>query len=104
MTSYPVKVSWTGDARTKLETRELEPAIADGEAHGQLARKTLSRLKTRVVIRNAVEAEALLTALENICMRQPAKGAGTPRDGCTLMTNAHKAAYERVKQEIEDSL
>lgn len=86
LTSYPIKVRWTGDARTKLITREIEPSGCEG------ALQTLTREKTNVVIEDRVERAELLECLNAAVRRTP--------QGTVWMTPQHKKAFERVRSEI----
>jgi hypothetical protein len=88
MTKYPIKVRWTGDARTKLITREIEPSGCHN------ARNTLTRQKTNLVVENDVEKAELLECLNAALRRTPS--------GTVWMTPQHKSAFERVRSEIRE--
>ena len=95
MSDYPIKISWTGDARTKLVTRYFEPAQADGDELDGVT-KMFARQKTNVVIKSEEERNALRRGLENMIeTRSP--------EWTTWMTAAHMRAYKRVSKELENN-
>jgi len=90
---YPIKIRWTGDARTKLATRYFEPAQADGVEPDHVT-AMLNRQKTNVVVESEEEHNALRRGLENMIeTRSP--------EWTTWMTAAHMRAYKRVANELE---
>lgn len=89
MTEYPIKVRWTGDARTKLVTREIEPSDCNN------ALNTLTRQKTNVVVENGMEKSELLECLNAALRRSPS--------GTVWMTPQHKSAFERVRSELSEA-
>lgn len=89
----PIKINWTGDARTKFKTRKVRARVDDGVESGELVMSTLDRLKTRVVVKTEREAEALENMLET-----------QARTRYTWTTDAHQKAYRRVLEELRDGM
>jgi predicted transcriptional regulator len=89
----PIKINWTGDARTKFKTRSVRARVDDGVESGELTMATLDRLKTRVVVETEREAEALEVMLEN-----------QARAKYTWTTEAHTKAYWRVLDELRNGM
>ena len=96
----PIKIRWTGDARTKLATKYIESRLTsredDTRERAQLAYDTLNRQQTNVVIEDIDEALALETYLKRAVL----DGA----DGRVWSTELHLQAFERVHSELVSEL
>ena len=90
----PIKIRWTGDARTKLITRYFEPAQADG-AEPDSVTKMFNRQKTNVVIESEEELNALRRGLDSLINTRSPKWT-------VWMTGAHMRAYKRVRNELPE--
>lgn len=95
----PIKIRWTGDARTKFVTRELEPrAGTDGmRESARRAGRTIQREKTNVVIETVEEAEAFRECIESFHKHV------TPADD-GWRTAAHIRAVRRVLGETREQI
>lgn len=87
----PIKIKWAGDARTKLLTREIEPATAD-EILPECAFYPMTRQTTQIVIETHNELDAIENALSWARERSSRS--------TTWMSPAHERAYDRVHREL----
>lgn len=85
-----LKIQWDADAKTKLITREIEPA------DDQIALNTLTREKTNIVICNQQEKERLQTHLDAVLRRNPAS--------TMWLTPSHIRSFERVRDELNECI
>ncbi len=89
----PIKIRWSGDARSKFKGRKVRARQADGHWTGELALETLDRLKTRVVVKTEREALALEDLLSTMA-----------RSRYSWTTDNHVAAFERVLNELREGM
>jgi len=96
----PIKIQWTGDARTKLGTRYIESRLYSNEegvaVNAERAMDTLTRQKTQVVIETEEEAKAFMRFIK--------RAVRDGDNGRTWTTAAHLRAFERVMGEFISGL
>lgn len=101
---YPIKVRFTGDARTKFHSRQLEPMhgtpteqLSQGEDMLHRATDVAGREKTNLVVRSDDELEAILTNLRQF------RDLANPATGASWATRNHLKAVDRVISELESN-
>ena len=92
----PIKIRWTGDARSKLLTRSMVPTLEDGHEWPEYAIETMQRQKTNIVINTRAELMAFEHALDNMLMRVQRE--------TVWMTAAHERAFERVHSDLIEAM
>ncbi|MBP1985960.1 hypothetical protein [Halolamina salifodinae] len=92
-TTSPIKVRWSGDARSKLRTRKLQARLADGAEGAEAAARAMDRQKTQVV----AETEAEAVALEEIVSLMA-------ESQYRWTTEGHLKAFRRVRDELHEEM
>jgi len=93
---FPIRVPWTADARAKFTDQVIAPAVEEGREWAEEAEAVVNRTSTRIVMTNASEAEAILSAIDHV--------RNHPHRQSSWMKADHLRSIMRVYDEITDEI